>query len=188
MQYYSCRYMGTDDQVKQVAMSLLKFELDELQNEFNEGKMVGRKERLYYDRKKNLERQMSNGIETRMQYTASRICQKFSLNATQYIGFRRKFPAIVYYQDALDRMLEKQLRGEGGVRSGRDLEKKIDLYKSKIEAIQNHDGIWNEEATWVKCAPEIEIGQDWDEIHPFTKTCDKCDGIGFTTVIQSIRN
>jgi hypothetical protein len=59
--------MGTDDQVKQVAMSLLKFELDELQNEFNESRMVGKKERLYYDRKKNLERQMSNGIETRMQ-------------------------------------------------------------------------------------------------------------------------
>jgi hypothetical protein len=67
MQCHSCRNMGTDDQVKQVAMSLLKFELDELQNEFNESRMVGKKERLYYDRKKNLERQMSNGIETRMQ-------------------------------------------------------------------------------------------------------------------------
>ena len=181
------KIMAVSEHVKQVAIRLLKFELDQLENDFIENKMVGKKERVYYQRKKNLQHQISHGvnISTLLGVSAMKIDQKYSANITQHIEFRKKFPAIIYYQDALDRMLEKLQAGIGGLKGQRDLGKKIELYNSKIDAILNYDGIWQEEATWVRCVPSI-VTHDWDG--PIYSTCDKCDGIGFTVEIQSTDN
>ena len=192
------KIMAVSDHVKQVAIRLLKFELDQLENDFIENKMVGKNERVYYQRKKNLQHQISHGINLQHQIShgvdistllgvsAMKIDQKYSANITQHIEYRKRFPAIIYYQDALDRMLEKLQAGIGVGKGKRDLEKKIELYNSKINAILNYDGIWQEEATWVRCDPSI-VTHDWD-IGPIYSPCDKCDGIGFTVEIQSTDN